>query len=134
LSNKSNNSNSSIRTITVLDVILILMALGGAVFSIPVIQAHQPSTVVIYRDNTCIAEYPLGEDREIHIDGHEGPMEITIKEEHVFVHESTCRKQVCVKSGKIGKSYQQLVCAPNHVLIEIRSNNKEEVKIDAIAQ
>ena len=104
------------------------------VFSIPVIQSHQPSTVAIYKDNAIIAEYPLSENKDIHIDGHEGPMTIVLDNEQVFIRNSTCRKQICVKSGKIRNSYQQLVCAPNHILVEIRSNKKEEEKIDAIAQ
>ncbi len=124
----------TIRTLTLFDILLIIIVLTGAAFSIPYIQSSQPSTIAIYKDNTLIAEYPLNENKEIHIKGHEGPMTITLEDEHVFIKSSTCRKQICVKSGKIGKPSRQLVCAPNHILVEIRSNKKDEGKLDGIAQ
>ncbi len=132
--NDSRNVPVTVRTVTLFDILLIVLIISAALFSFPIIQSHQPTTVVIYRDNTCIAEYPLGEDREVTVTGREGPISILIKDEHVSVQKSTCRKQICVKSGEIDKPYEQLVCAPNHILIEIRSPTKTEEKIDAIAQ
>lgn len=139
MTNQNNNPKKQyvfekIRTFTVLDFLLILLAIGGAVSSIPIIQANQPSTVAIYKDNTLYAEYPLNEEREFLIKGHEGPMIIKIHNSHISVSSSTCRKQICVKSGAISKPFQQLVCAPNHVLIEIRSPKKAEERIDAITR
>ena len=131
---KHQETLKKIRTFTWFDLLLIIIVISGAVSSIPLIQANQPSTVAIYKDNSIYAEYPLNEDREISIKGHEGPMKIVIQDGCVFVSSSTCMKQICVKSGRACKSYQQLVCAPNYVLIEIRSHKKAERKIDAITQ
>ena len=131
---KKQHVSEKIRTFTWLDVLLIILAISGAVSSIPLIQANQPSTVAIYKDNTLYAEYLLSEEREFSIQGHEGPMTIKIHNGHVSVSSSTCRKQICVKSGAISKPFQQLVCAPNHVLIEIRSPVKAEERIDAITR
>lgn len=127
------NSDEKIRTLTIWDVVLILFAIAGAGYSIPIIQANKPSEVVIYKDNNLYAKYPLTVDREFSVNGHEGLMKIRIHDSHVSVCSSTCRKQICVKSGKISKPYQQLICAPNHVLIEIQSN-KERDTIDAITR
>lgn len=139
MTNQNNNPKKQyafekIRTFTLLDFLLILLAISGAVSSIPLIQANQPSTIAIYKDNTLYAEYPLNEEREFSIKGHEGLMKIRIRDGHVSVCSSTCRKQICVRSGAISKPYQQLVCAPNHVLIEIHSHKKTEEKIDGITQ
>lgn len=128
------NIFETIRTITAWDVALIIVFIVAAVYSFPVLYAHQPATVAVYKDNTLYAEYPLSEDREFSLNGYEGPMTIRIQNGHVFVHSSTCRKQICVKSGKISKPFRQIICAPNHVLIEIHSHKKTEEKIDAITQ
>lgn len=122
------------RTLTVLDVVLILGALSGALYSIPLIQTHQPSSIVIYRDNTIVAQYPCNEDRVIPLVGHEGPIEIEIQQGRVWVKSSTCKKQVCVKGGAIQAAHHQLVCAPNHILVEIRSGAKDRENIDAIVE
>ncbi len=130
---RKNDFSLKIRTFTVFDLILILAVLCGAVFSIPIIQTNLPSTVVIYKDNTLFAEYPLNKDRRFTVDGYEGPLIINIQDNSVTIKTSTCRKQICVRSGTISKSFQQIVCAPNHVLVEIHSKKAEE-KIDAITQ
>ena len=123
-----------IRTFTWFDLLLIIIVICGAVSSIPLIQASQPSTIAIYKDNDIYAKSSLDEDRGILVKGHEGPMKIKIQDGCVSVKSSTCRKQICVMSGTACKPYQQLVCAPNHVLIEIRSHRKTEPKVDAITQ
>lgn len=124
----------TVKTCTWFDLLLIVAVVGGAVVSIPLLQASQPSTIAIYKDNSLYAEYPLNEDREIAVKGHEGPMKIVIRDGCVSVKSSTCRKQICVRSGAACKPYQQLVCAPNHVLIEIHSHKKAEQRIDAVTQ
>jgi len=123
-----------IRTVTPGDILLVVGLIAGAIFSIPAIHARQPSTVAIYIDNALYAEYPLCEDREIPVRGRKGLMKIGVQECRVSVLCSTCREQICVKSGHISASFQQLVCAPNHVLVEIRSGNGAGKEIDAIAQ
>ena len=123
-----------IKTVTLFDFLLIICLITGAFFSLPVIYAHQPSTVAVYKDNSLYAEYPLCEDREITLRGHEGPMKIQVQGCRVSIISSTCKEQICVKSGHISASFQQLICAPNHVLVEIRSKNKAGKEIDAITQ
>jgi hypothetical protein len=131
---KKNSITHIPRTLTILDVVLIAIALGGAMYSIPLIHTHQPSSIVICRDNTILAEYTCTEDREIPVSGNVGPMIIEIKNGKAAVISSTCKKQLCVKAGAIQTAHQQLVCAPNHILIEIRSNAKGQEDIDAIAR
>jgi hypothetical protein len=93
----------------------------------------QPQTVVIFRDNQQIAEYPLNTVKRIPVQGVSTHMIISISNGKVAVESSACPQQVCVRAGAISLPFQQLVCAPNHILIEIRSTKKEE-RPDAIAQ
>lgn len=92
------------------------------------------STVFIYRDNTVIAQYPLSEERVISVNGKLGNVEVSIKNRSVGVTKSTCDHQICVRYGAITNKYGQIVCAPNHILICIRSGNNNKTGIDAIAR
>lgn len=130
----SNTDHVPPKTFTVVDLFLIIAAVCGACGSIPFLYTLQPATVAVYRDNTLYGEYPLDQHRELTIAGHEGPVTIVIADGSVRVKQSTCRKQICVKSGAVNKPFQQLVCAPNHILIELRSQRESKDTPDAVAQ
>lgn len=130
----SNFNHAPLKTLTVVDFLLIIIAVCGACGSIPFLYTLQPTTVAVYRDNTLYGEYPLDQYRELTLSGHEGLLTIVISDGAVRVKQSACRKQICVKSGVINKPFQQLVCAPNHILIELRSPRESEDAPDAIAQ
>lgn len=46
-------------------------------------------------------------------------MILEVKDGQIRVKSSDCPEQICVHTGWISKKGQILVCAPNHVLIEI---------------
>ncbi len=127
------NKIKQLKSITIGDLILISIGILSSIFFIPYYNTNQPSTVNIYLNNTLYAEYPLNKDHIISLHGHEGDMKIEIENKYVSVLTSTCREQICVKSGKIKIPFQQLVCVPNHILIEIKPN-KGDRDIDAIAK
>lgn len=126
--------NQNIKTFTVFDALIIAFFIVGGMYSVPFIQNNLPETIAVYIDNTLYGKYPLDIDKQFTVKGYEGDVVITIQDHKACVHKSSCRKQVCVKGGFISKSYQQLVCAPNHVLVEICSHDKSEEKIDAITK
>lgn len=116
------------------DVVIILLLMLSAVFSIPLLHTNKPSLVVIYRDKDIYAQYPLGEDKTFSVKGYkDGSLTVKIHNQKVSILHSTCDHQICVKSGAIGRSAQQLICAPNHVLIEIQANFEQD-SLDAIAR
>ena len=123
----------NIRIFTFYDFILILLLIGASLFSIPYLHGAQPSTLIIYKDNNKYAQYPLNENREITVNGHQGPMIIEILNGRTRIVSSSCPKQICVNYGYINKSFQQLICVPNHILIEIQSKNGNSM-FDAIAK
>ena len=122
-----------IRTLTPWDILLLVIFIAAAVAFIPVFYANQPAKVVVYKDNAKYAEYELGIDREFTVMGYEGEMRVQIADSRVRILSSTCKEQICVKSGAIARPCQQLICAPNHVLIEIHTNNADR-EIDAITR
>lgn len=124
---------NKIRTVTFWDALIIILLLGASFGAIPVLNTYKPATVVIYRDNRPIAEYPLSENRKLTVEGHEGKMVVTIKNGKASIESSSCAKQVCVKSGEIALPFQQLICAPNHILVEIKAGKAGE-GLDAVAR
>ena len=127
---KTDNVNRP-RTLRVLDIVIIIALLFVSVAFIPFMDSQSRDTVVVYQSDDMIAEYRLDEDRVFHVDGVDGTLEIEISNEKVRVHSSPCRHQVCVNTGWISRSYEQIICAPNLVLLLIRSDPEEE-EIDAV--
>jgi len=120
------------RTISPLDIIIIALLLAGAVSFWPFLQSHGPATVVVFRDNRCIARYPLSSDKVFSIRGKEGAMTMEIRDNSVRVVESSCPLGICVQTGAIRRHGQQIVCAPNHVLIELETSSGSA--IDGVTQ
>ena len=119
------------RSLRALDIVIIITLLFISVAFIPFMGLQAHDTVVVYRGSELIAEYRLDEDRVFHVDGVDGALEIEIRNEKVRVHSSPCRQQICVATGWISRSYEQIICAPNLVLLLIHSNSEEE-GIDAV--
>ena len=58
-------------------------------------------------------------------------MRIISEKDTIWVEESTCPDKVCVKTGKINKPGQSIVCLPNKTVIYIEG--AEETDIDDIS-
>ncbi len=121
----------TVRTFTFLDALLIAGVALAGVASLPLLSAHSPDTVCIYRDNTQIAELPLSRNAIKTIHGYEGPMRIRIHDNAVHVQASSCRRQICVHAEPIRTPAQQIICAPNHILITVKASDDT---LDAISR
>ncbi len=121
------------RRFTAFDFFLIVLLLTGAALGIPILLSSHPSTVRIYRDNKLIAEYPLSKEKTVRLQGNTGQVTLRIAEGSARVIEADCDKQVCLQSGKISNPFEQIVCAPNHLLIKIK-NSTESDSLDAVAR
>ena len=73
-------------------------------------------TLLVKSDNKVIYEYPLDTDREITLEHNTA----VIKDGSVFMLSADCKNQICVKSGKISKRGECIVCLPNRVILEIK--------------
>jgi hypothetical protein len=122
----------SLKSFTILDLLIILCCLGGSFLFWPLMESHAPACVAIYRDNQRIARYPLSSPKEITLQGKEGRVTISIHDGSVCVVSADCPKQICMRAGAIKRSGQQIVCAPNHILIELETSSGKG--LDAITQ
>jgi hypothetical protein len=121
-----------IKRFTWLDGTLMAALLGAAALFLPFMQSRQPDTVVVYRDNAVIAWYPLSVNSDFTVRGVVGPMKIRIERGRARVLSATCPEQICVRTRPIGKTSQQVICEPNHVVLEIES--KKQDTVDAITE
>ncbi len=114
------------------DFVIISTLLIGVFLTFPAIRSLTPQTVLVYRDNQVIAEYPIDQNRTIDVHGKNGTMKIKILDRAVSVQSSPCPHQLCIRYGSISKPSSQIVCIPNHILITIDSRKGE--MLDAIAR
>lgn len=83
--------------------------------------------VEIYKDNTLVYKDSLIKENIIDLK----TIVVEIKNKKVHVKYSNCPHQICVHTGWIDKPYQQIVCVPNKVLIEIKVS-KQQKNFDAV--
>jgi hypothetical protein len=121
------------RLFGVVDVFIIVALLIASITFIPWLRAHSRDIVEVYKSEELIARYPLDEDRTFSVEGMAGTLEVEIKEKQVRVLSSPCPQQICRATGWISESYQQIVCAPNLIFINLQSDPANET-IDAVSR
>lgn len=67
---------------------------------------------------------PLELDQTINI---KNKNTVVIKNNKVYITDSTCPDKLCQKQGKISKNGQQIICLPNQVTIEIITNQNNNI-------
>ena len=86
-------------------------------------QSSESKIAVIYQDSKLSQEVGLEEDRLIALPLEE--MQIQVKAGMIRVAMSDCPKQICVNMGWIKTPGQIIVCAPNKMLVEIKSSDPQ---------
>ncbi len=102
---------------------MIILVLLGLWVSFMLGQSRQTSsTVVVTVDGKEEGTYSISEDREIVL-----PVgnTITIKDNSVYMSDSTCPGKDCVRQGKINSTSSTIVCLPHKVVIEIQGGERE---------
>ena len=114
------------------DIILfIALVIMGAVFAAPAFfMRNKGDTVKITVNGKEFGAYDLAEDREIKIEKNNHKNVVIIKNGKVWMKESDCKNQICVKTGKISDIRQAIVCLPNRVSVTIGG---EEGEYDAVS-
>ncbi|QWR76193.1 NusG domain II-containing protein [Candidatus Magnetomonas plexicatena] len=84
----------------------------------------QGAVVKIEVNNKLLYQYPLNEDRRIHLEF----MDIEIKGGRVAVTEANCPNKICVKQGFVDRG--AIICLPNRTVITVEEPDKQGV-VDA---
>ncbi|MBQ8765566.1 MAG: NusG domain II-containing protein [Clostridia bacterium] len=113
------------KLITKKDFILLLVVLViGVVWILLGNSANKGTTAEIKVDGEIVETISLdGEFLEKEING------VTVCRENgeIYIKEAVCPDKVCVRSGRISKAGEGIICAPNRVAVEIDGKNKNQL-------
>ncbi len=113
------------KLITKKDFILLMVVLIVGVAGILIVNSANKGTVAeIKVDGKTVETISLdGEFLEKEING------VTVCREkgEIYVKESVCPDKVCVRSGRISKAGEGIICAPNRVAVEISGKDKNQL-------
>ena len=121
-----------IRLFAPLDTVVIALLAAALVLCFPLFHAIKPASAVVFRDNRKIAVYPLDQDRVFTVNGHEGPVTVSIRGKKVRILSSNCPKKICMHTAAAGDEIRQIVCVPNHIIIELQT--QKDCDLDAVTQ
>lgn len=107
-------------------IILIALLIGCAEW----LFAKPAQTLRITIDGDIYGEYSLEEDQEIAIND---TNICVIENGQVRMTWADCPDQICVHTAAIAKDGGSIVCLPNKIVLEIRSESKTEDQVDSIS-
>lgn len=114
--------------------IIALLVVGAGAFLFQKLTAKEGEQVVITVDGKLYQQLPLHETKELVIETkNHGVNKVKIQDGVVKMTEATCPDQICVKHSAIHKTGEMIVCLPNEVVVEIKSQIGEE-EIDSVVQ
>lgn len=79
------------------------------------------AVALVYKEDVLLKELSLWENNIFSL--REGNFRIEIKQGRVRVLTSDCPQQLCLNTGWIKYSGQMIICIPNKILIEVKSEN-----------
>ncbi len=112
------------RGITAFDVVLVIGIILIGLLALFFInkETKVPRDVVITVNGDEYASIAL-QEKHVEIPINEKGMVVVIEKNKVFVEKSSCKDQTCVKQKAIISEGDSIVCAPNKVVVEIKSNS-----------
>ena len=97
--------------------VLALVVVGiSAFFAIRMLRADG-STVRVQVNGETVGEYFLSEDGEYSLNG--GTNILVIKDGYAYIKTASCPDHLCVRSGKMSRAGEQIVCLPNRLSVEV---------------
>ena len=113
------------KLITKKDFILLMLVLIIGVVGISLVNsANKGTTAEIKVDGETVETILLQDDYfEKEING----VIVCCENSEIYVKESTCPDKVCVRSGRISKAGEGIICAPNRVAVEISGKDKNQL-------
>lgn len=106
-------------------VIVLLAALVGYVGMQQWLTREPASAVAVYRGGERIATHPLGQHREIAVEGRIGTARIEIRDGRARFTHSPCRRKVCIHMGWQQRSGAVAACVPNGLSLQLLGGSRE---------
>jgi len=126
--------SSILKVITPGDKILVVLILAlGIISLIALNHVRQPGeSVIIEVNGQVVQQLDLNTSQEVTVNGSIGKIVIKIDQGTARVIHSDCPEKICVKTGKIHRVGEMIVCVPNKVVVKI--NGKRNNQFDVITQ
>ncbi len=110
----------------ILGAVLLLVALS--VFLIVECTRTGGEYVCVELNGDEVGRYPLGTDAKIPLSG--GKNILVIEGGKAYMESADCPDKVCVRTGKISRVGEQIVCLPNRVFVRIVGEGEEILPIN----
>ncbi len=113
---------------------MLAVAVIGVVMLLAVMLTQKNGRYVIVKtDGAEVIRFELDQDTEYEILGDNGERNLLIiKDGKAEIKEASCPDGLCIKTGKIDKDGQSIVCLPNKVVVEI-SGEEQDNGVDIVA-
>lgn len=107
------------------DIILVLVMLAAAMTALLIINygvKKKGTYAVVKVDGQELYKLELDKDTTVDVAGYQGGLNrIEVKTGKVSMTEADCPDELCVKTGKVSRTGETIVCLPHRVVIEIKS-------------
>ena len=113
------------RRFALLDILIVLSVVAGLCYSMAALPRQNGTTVNVFREGHLIARYPITVDRDVVIDGAIGKLVLRIQNGTARIVSATCPRKICIAAGAIRLPSQEIVCAPNRVMITVSSDHPD---------
>lgn len=110
----------------ILGAALLLVALS--VFLAVELMREGGSQAVVEIAGAEVARYSLNEDGRYELS--DGKNVLVIESGRAYMESADCPDKVCVRTGKISKAGEQIVCLPNRTLVRIVGDGDEILPIN----
>ncbi len=112
--------------------ILIVFSLFIIVFAMfKLTEKHDNLQALVYYENTLIKKIDLNtNEKEYIVKGYNGNIKLIAGNGKIKVSDEISPLHLCSKMGYISKSYEQIVCLPNKIIIKIDSKNSVDTIVE----
>lgn len=112
--------------------IIVVIAIGLLMYFV-VFTGKSGDNIEVVVDGDIMGTYAMTEDRIIHIDNMRGgDNTIVIRNGAVYMEDANCPNKICVEQGSIMSDGETICCAPNGIMVIVRSQIKGD--FDAITR
>lgn len=111
------------------DIKLILILITITIITFITINKKEVATAIVYYQSKVILTIDLNIDSIYEVDGTNGKVKIIVKNKKIKVESENSPKHLCSKQGFISHSYESIVCLPNEIVIQIKSNDEIDAKV-----
>lgn len=122
--------NSGRKLLRLRDVFIIVFIIAAVFVFYALLPEDGGERAVVSRDGEVIAEIPLDGSGE-YVFPQVPDMVFAAGNGAVSVTESNCGDKVCMRTGKISKRGEAIICVPNKIIVEIKGSSKES-DVDAV--